>query len=112
MRGLLDQLEELNVFEVRINGGEPLLHPDIDEILMTLKGKRFRKVILTNGTLLNEKKVRLLEESGVVPTVGEIGVTKPLKLSICDVLLCHFRSILGQGKLPLKSSFSDVRASS
>ncbi|MGB9022150.1 MAG: radical SAM protein [Candidatus Bathyarchaeia archaeon] len=70
VRGLLDQLEELGVFEVRINGGEPLLHPDIDEILMTLKGKRFRKVILTNGTLLNEKKVRLLEESGVVPTVS------------------------------------------
>jgi len=37
---------------------------------MDLKTRRFRKVILTNGTLLDEKNVILLKESGIIPTVS------------------------------------------
>jgi len=66
----LDQLETLGVLELRINGGEPLLHPRIDEILMMLKHRRLRKVILTNGTQLTEDKARLLKESDVTPTIS------------------------------------------
>ena len=70
VESVLDQLEKLGVLELRINGGEPLLHPRIDEILMTLKHRRLRTVILTNGTQLDEEKARLLEESGVTPTIS------------------------------------------
>jgi MoaA/NifB/PqqE/SkfB family radical SAM enzyme len=67
---IFDQLEELRVFEVRINGGEPLMHPDIDKILKDLKQRRFRKVILTNGTLIDSEKAGLLRKSDVIPTVS------------------------------------------
>ena len=70
IRSILDQLEQLGVLEVRINGGEPLLHRQINEILMTLETRRLRRVMLTNGTLLDEEKVRLLKESDVVPTIS------------------------------------------
>ena len=70
LKSIFDQLEKLGVFEVRINGGEPFLHPEICEILRDLGGRRFRKVILTNGTLLDEEKVNLLKDSEVVPTVS------------------------------------------
>jgi radical SAM protein with 4Fe4S-binding SPASM domain len=70
VRSVLDQLEKLGVLELRISGGEPLLHPQIDEILMTLKDRRLRRVILTNGILLDEEKARLLKESGVTPTLS------------------------------------------
>lgn len=70
LQSIFDQLEMMGVFEVRITGGEPLQHPDIHEILRTLKDKRFRKVILTNGTMLNEKTVGILKESGIIPTVS------------------------------------------
>ncbi|MGQ9719541.1 MAG: radical SAM/SPASM domain-containing protein, partial [Nitrososphaerales archaeon] len=70
LESIFDQLERIGVLEVRINGGEPLLHPDIDEILLNLKEKRFRKVILTNGTLLDEKMITLLKESETIPTVS------------------------------------------
>jgi radical SAM protein with 4Fe4S-binding SPASM domain len=70
VKSVLDQLEKLGILQLRINGGEPLLHPQIDEMLMTLRHRRLSKVMLTNGTLLDEEKVRLLKESGVTPTVS------------------------------------------
>ena len=70
LKSIFDQFERLGVFEVRINGGEPFLHPEICEILRELGERRFRKVILTNGTLLDEEKVNLLKVSEVVPTVS------------------------------------------
>jgi len=70
LKSIFDQFEKLGVFEVRINGGEPFLHPEICEILRDLGGRRFRKVILTNGTLLDEEKVNLLKTSEVIPTIS------------------------------------------
>ena len=70
LRSIFEQLEILGVFEVRINGGEPFLHPGIREILMDLKERSFRKVILTNGTLLDEEMANLLKTAEVVPTVS------------------------------------------
>ena len=70
LKSIFDQLEELGVFEVRINGGETLLHPNIDEIFTILKEKRFRKVILTNGTLLDDRIVKSLKESNIIPTIS------------------------------------------
>lgn len=70
LESIFSQLESMGVFEVRINGGEPLLHPDIDKVLITLKEKRFRKVIITNGTLLDEKTVKILKQSRTIPTVS------------------------------------------
>ncbi len=70
LQTLFDQFESLGVFEVRINGGEPLLHPEIATVLTTLKDRRFRKVILTNGTLLDGKTIDHLRESEITPTVS------------------------------------------
>jgi sulfatase maturation enzyme AslB (radical SAM superfamily) len=63
LKEIFSQLERMGVFEVRINGGEPLMHPEISQIISTLGAMRFRKVIITNGTLLNEELVHLLKET-------------------------------------------------
>ena len=70
LESIFDQLESMRVFEVRINGGEPFLHPEIDKILVSLEKRRFRRVILTNGTMLDEKKVRLLKRTNTIPTIS------------------------------------------
>jgi radical SAM protein with 4Fe4S-binding SPASM domain len=70
LESIFDQLEKMGVFEIRINGGEPLLHREIRKILSGLRRRRFRKVMLTNGTLLDEETVLLLKESRVIPTVS------------------------------------------
>jgi len=67
---ILNQLEQMGVLEVRITGGEPLLHQEIAKILQLLGQKRFRKVLLTNGTLFSKEFVLLLKASGISPTVS------------------------------------------
>ena len=70
LKSIVNQLEELGIFEVRINGGEPLLHSEIERIMEFLKKKRLRKVLLTNGTLLNEKIIKKLKDSEIIPTIS------------------------------------------
>ena len=55
LKSIFDQLERMGVLEVGMNGGEQFLYPRIHEILRDLKSRRFRKVILTNGTLLDRE---------------------------------------------------------
>jgi radical SAM protein with 4Fe4S-binding SPASM domain len=70
LKSIFNQLEKMGVLEVRINGGEPLLHPNIGKVLQMLERRRFRKVILTNGTLLNDEIAKQLKKSSITPTVS------------------------------------------
>ncbi len=70
LKSIFDQLEKNGVLEVRITGGEPLLHPDIGKILQMLEHRHFRRVILTNGTLLTDEIAQQLKRSNVIPTVS------------------------------------------
>jgi radical SAM protein with 4Fe4S-binding SPASM domain len=70
LESLFNQLERMGVMEVRLTGGEPLLHPAIQSLLAFLRRKRFRKVLITNGTTLDEATVRRLQEAEVIPTVS------------------------------------------
>ncbi len=70
LESIFNQLEAMGVLEVRINGGEPFMHPDISKILQMLEHRRFRKVILTNGTLLIDEIVMQLKKSNIIPTVS------------------------------------------
>ena len=63
-------LEQAGVLEVRVSGGEPLLHGDVFGVLELLGQSRFRKVMLTNGTLLTQEIVLALKVAGVTPTVS------------------------------------------
>jgi pyrroloquinoline quinone biosynthesis protein E len=70
MESIFNQLERMGVMEVRLTGGEPLLHPEVRTLLAIIQKKRFRKVLITNGTLLDEENVRRLKEAEVIPTVS------------------------------------------
>jgi sulfatase maturation enzyme AslB (radical SAM superfamily) len=63
-------LERLGVLEVRISGGEPLMHAAILPALELLGKAKFRKILLTNGTLLTAEITRALKAAGVTPTVS------------------------------------------
>lgn len=57
----LISIKNQNVKNIYLTGGEPLLHPDVNNILrLTLKF--CPTTILTNGTMLNDKKVRFLRQ--------------------------------------------------
>jgi len=55
----LEESKKFKIEEIYLTGGEPLLHPDINNIIrLTLK--QANVTILTNATLINDKKARFL----------------------------------------------------
>jgi SynChlorMet cassette radical SAM/SPASM protein ScmF len=48
---ILDQAEPLGTRGIKLTGGEPLLHPQIDEFLEIIRQRRLRLTVETNGTL-------------------------------------------------------------
>lgn len=72
---VFDQLEEMGVLEIRLNGGEPFMRRRIYELLYHLENMRYHKLLITNGTLLTEKAVDALAASEITPTVSLDGAT-------------------------------------
>ena len=57
----IEEAKKLQLGEIYLNGGEPLMHPDINNIIrMSLKLANV--TILTNGILINDKKARFLRQ--------------------------------------------------
>ena len=50
---------------VVLTGGEPLMHPDVEEIVRAGKASGLRMVIGTNGVLLSEARIRRLRDLGL-----------------------------------------------
>ncbi len=53
----LDTLSEVGFRQVYIVGGEPMLHPDIEEICAHSKSLGLKTILVTNGYLLDRKDV-------------------------------------------------------
>ena len=62
---IIDQGQKYLELVVPMNLGEPLMNPQIYEIIRYCKNKDMNVLISTNGTLLNENNSRKLLESGV-----------------------------------------------
>lgn len=61
---IVNELKELNCFELRLGGGEPLMNNNLENMLHQLNG--FSIWICTNGILLNEKCCKMLKDKGVM----------------------------------------------
>jgi len=66
VRGEIDQMRAWrNPDNVSISGGEPLLHPDLLEIVAYIRACGLQPVLLTNGLLLDTLRVRALKKAGL-----------------------------------------------
>lgn len=63
IEGLFEKSKEYNIPKISISGGEPLLHPDIDRILLFSKKYEIDSQIITNGTLLKSKIDKIIGNS-------------------------------------------------
>jgi MoaA/NifB/PqqE/SkfB family radical SAM enzyme len=61
----VDRLVELGTTIITISGGEPLLHPDLDQIIRHIRSRGSIATLITNGYLLTPDRIRLLNRAGL-----------------------------------------------
>ncbi len=61
----VDQLAALGTTIITISGGEPLLHPQLDLIISSIHRHGIIATIITNGYLLNPKRIQQLNRAGL-----------------------------------------------
>ena len=108
----IDKLADLGTAMTTVSGGEPLMHPDLDEIIAHIRKRGMIAGLLTNGYLLTEGRIRRLNAAGVEFLQISIDNVKPdetsmKSLKVLDaklVLLARFaefgvnvNSVLGAG---------------
>lgn len=59
---LLRSLYEIGIRHIELSGGEPLLHPELPEILKFLGSKFNMVALLTNGFFINEELLDIISE--------------------------------------------------
>lgn len=62
---LKDLLARRRLSSISLIGGEPLLHPDLNEILRLIKSHGLYAQIFTNGVLLDDQRLESLKENGL-----------------------------------------------
>jgi MoaA/NifB/PqqE/SkfB family radical SAM enzyme len=61
----VDKLAELGTSVVTISGGEPLLHPELDQIICRIRRSGMVAGMITNGYLLMPDRIRRLNDAGL-----------------------------------------------
>ncbi len=61
----VDKLGDLGTSAVTISGGEPLLHPELDEIIRRIRKNGMISGLITNGYLLVAERIERLNRAGL-----------------------------------------------
>ena len=61
----VDKLGELGTSVITISGGEPLLHPDLDDIIRRMRRNSIVSGLITNGYLLTADRIQRLNRAGL-----------------------------------------------
>jgi MoaA/NifB/PqqE/SkfB family radical SAM enzyme len=61
----IDRLAALGTTIITISGGEPFLHPALDDIIRRIRGHGIIPTVITNGYLLTPARIRLLNRTGL-----------------------------------------------
>src|SRR5579862_2136213 len=65
MLARLDRLAALGTTVVAISGGEPLMHPELDEIIAHIRKRGMMTGMITNGYLLTAERIQRLNRAGL-----------------------------------------------
>jgi MoaA/NifB/PqqE/SkfB family radical SAM enzyme len=61
----IDRLAEIGTAVITISGGEPLLHPDLDQIIARMRKGGMLTGLITNGYLLTAERIERLNRAGL-----------------------------------------------
>jgi MoaA/NifB/PqqE/SkfB family radical SAM enzyme len=78
----LDRLKALGTSVITISGGEPLLHPELDEIIRRIRSHGIIAGLITNGYLLTPERIERLNRAGLEYLQISIDNVKPDDVSM------------------------------
>jgi MoaA/NifB/PqqE/SkfB family radical SAM enzyme len=61
----IDRLAEFGTSVVAFSGGEPMLHPALDDLIRRVRSHGMIAGLITNGYLLSPKRIRALNDAGL-----------------------------------------------
>lgn len=77
IHNLFVEADKIGISRVTISGGEPLIFPNLDEIILAIDPSKFWLQIDTNGLLLSEEKILHLRKIGIdciAPSLDSINL--------------------------------------
>jgi MoaA/NifB/PqqE/SkfB family radical SAM enzyme len=77
----INRLADLGTGVVTLSGGEPLLHPELDQIIAAIRRRGVLAAMITNGYLLTPDRVRRLNRAGLDHLQISIDNVKPDEVS-------------------------------
>ncbi len=112
MLSRIDRLADLGTAMITVSGGEPLMHPQLEEIVAHQRRRGMIASIITNGYLLSRERIQALNESGLDYLQISIDNVEPDEISMKSLRLLepklkwlsetaefhvHINSVLGAG---------------
>jgi MoaA/NifB/PqqE/SkfB family radical SAM enzyme len=77
----IDLLAALGTEIITFSGGEPLLHPDLDELIRHIRSHGRIATLITNGYLLSPERIRKLNRAGLEHVQISIDNVEPDEVS-------------------------------
>src|SRR5215468_1571699 len=65
MKMRLDILADMGTSIITISGGEPLLHPELEEVIRHIRKRGMVAGMITNGFLLSKERIKSLNDAGL-----------------------------------------------
>jgi molybdenum cofactor biosynthesis enzyme MoaA len=65
MKRRLDLLADMGTSMITISGGEPLMHPEIEEVIRHMRKRGIYAGMITNGFLLSKDRIAKLNDAGL-----------------------------------------------
>ena len=81
MKRRVDKLADLGTSVITISGGEPLMHPQLDEIITHIRERGVIAGLITNGYYLNPKRIARLNRAGLEYVQISIDNVEPDEVS-------------------------------
>jgi MoaA/NifB/PqqE/SkfB family radical SAM enzyme len=91
MRRRLDKLADLGTSIITLSGGEPMMHPDLDEIVAHIRRRGMIAGLITNGYYLNPKRIERLNRAGLHYLQISIDNVEPDEVSMKSLKLLEKR---------------------
>jgi MoaA/NifB/PqqE/SkfB family radical SAM enzyme len=90
----IDRLAALGLSVLTFSGGEPLLHPDLDQLIRAVRDHGMMASVITNGFLLNEERIQRFNRAGLDYLQISIDNVQPDEVSLKSLKTLDSRLVM------------------